>query len=88
VLPAYLVSVQEAAMIYSKFGTLLTLVSKIESTGGRTRVQATVDGTPEVHEYDLADLKADDGLTEINAAVAALPAKVFEKRFARPRRSL
>jgi hypothetical protein len=75
-------------MIYSKFGTLLVLVSKTESVGGRVRVQATVDGTPEVHEYDLADLKADDGLTEINAAVRALPAKVFENRSARRRRPL
>ena len=75
-------------MIYSKFGTLLALVSKTEGTGGRVRVQATVDGTPEVHEYELADLKADDGLTEINAAVAALPAKVFENRSSRRRRPL
>jgi hypothetical protein len=76
-------------MIYSKFGTTLALVSKIEgAAGGRVRVQATVDGTPEVHEYDVADLKADDGLSEINAAVAALPAKDFEnlpgKRRRRP----
>ena len=72
-------------MIYSKFGTLLALVSKVEGAGGRVRVQATVDGTPEVHEYELADLKADDGLPEINAAVAALPAKVFENRGGRRR---
>ena len=75
-------------MIYSKFGTQLALVSKVEGAGGRVRVQATVDGTPEVHEYELADLKADDGLTEINAAVAALPAKVFENRSGRRRRPL
>ena len=65
-------------MIYSKFGTTLALVSKVEGAGGRVRVQATVDGTPEVHEYDVADLKADDGLSEINTAVAALPAKVID----------
>jgi hypothetical protein len=75
-------------MIYSKFGTLLALVSKTESVGGRVRVQATVDGTPEIHEYELTDLKADDGLTEINAAVSALPPKVFENRAARRRRPL
>jgi hypothetical protein len=28
-------------MIYSKFGTQLALVSKVEGTGGRVRVQAT-----------------------------------------------
>jgi hypothetical protein len=75
-------------MIYSKFGTLLALVSKTESTGGRIRVQATVDGTSEAHEYELTDLKADEGLTEINAAVAGLPMKVFENRSARRRRPL
>jgi hypothetical protein len=75
-------------MIYSKFGTALVLVSKTQSSGGQVRVQATVDGTPEVHEYEVADLKADDGLTEINAAVAALPAKVFENRSGRRRRPI
>ena len=73
-------------MIYSKFGTTLALVSKTAGTGGQVRVQATVDGTSEVHEYALADLKADDGLTEINAAVAALPIKVLENRSGRRRR--
>ena len=75
-------------MIYSKFGTVLVLVSKTQAVSGRVRVQATVDGTPEVHEYDLSELKADDGMAEINAAVAALPAKVFESRAARTRRRL
>ena len=73
-------------MIYSKFGTTLELVSKIEGAGGRVRVQATVDGTPEVHEYDVKDLKADDGLSEINAAVAALPAKVIDNPTGKRRR--
>jgi hypothetical protein len=73
-------------MIYSKFGTSLALVSKTELPGGRVRVQATVDGTPEVHEYDVADLKADEGLPEINAAVAALPAKVIENPTGKRRR--
>jgi hypothetical protein len=75
-------------MIYSKFGTTLALVSKTESASGRVRVQATGDGEPEVHEYELTDLKADDGLTEINAAVAALPMKSFENLTGRRRRPL
>jgi hypothetical protein len=71
-------------MIYSKFGSKLTLVTKTESTGGRVDVQATADGTTDVHEYNVTDLKADDGMKEINDAVAKLPLKVFEnthKRF-------
>jgi hypothetical protein len=60
-------------MIYSRFGTPLTLVSKIESDGGRVSVQATTDGTADIHDYNVADLKADDGMNEINAAVAKLP---------------
>lgn len=73
-------------MIYSKFGTPFVLVSKTESAGGKVSVQATAEGMPDAHEYGLAELKADDGLTEINAAVAALPAKVFENRNGRRRR--
>jgi hypothetical protein len=72
-------------MIYSKFGTPLMLVSKTQSTSGRVSVQATAEGMPDIHEYPLADLKADDGLTEINTAVAALPIKVFENRGGRRR---
>ena len=72
-------------MIYSKFGTELVLVSKTASAGGRISVQATAGGTPDLHEYDVADLKADDGLAEINAAVATLPLKVFEGKLGRRR---
>lgn len=75
-------------MIYSKFGTPLVLVSKTESAGGKVGVQATADGMPDIHEYALADLKADEGMAEINAAVAALPAKVFDNPNARRRRPL
>jgi hypothetical protein len=75
-------------MIYSKFGTQLTLVSKTETAGGQVSVQATTDGTTEVREYNLVDLKADTGLEEINAAVAKLPLKVFENTSGRRRRPL
>jgi hypothetical protein len=63
-------------MIYSKFGSKLTLISKSESEGGRVTVQATADGTTDIHEYNVADLKADDGMNEITAVVAKLPLKV------------
>jgi len=70
-------------MIYSKFGTALSLVSKTTSASGAVSVQATVEGTADTHEYNPADLKADDGLAEINAAVAKLPLKVFDNKSTR-----
>ena len=75
-------------MIYSKFGTALVLVSKTESTGGRVMIQATAVGNPDVHEYDVIGLKADNGVTEINAAVAALPPKSFENKHPKGRKRL
>jgi hypothetical protein len=63
-------------MIYSKFGTAITLVSKTESDSVVT-IQATSAGTTDTREYKLTDLKADNGVTEINAAIAKLPPKVF-----------
>jgi len=73
-------------MIYSKFGTALALVSKTQSDGGQVAVQATADGTSDIHEYKLTDLTADQGSTEINAAVAKLPLKVFENKSGRRRK--
>jgi hypothetical protein len=75
-------------MIYSRFGTKLALVSKTESDSGRVSVQATAEGTADIHEYNLADLTADDGPTEINAAVAKLPLKAFENKSGRRRKPL
>jgi hypothetical protein len=72
-------------MIYSKFGTELALVSKTESKSGRVFVQASAGGSADLIEYDPADLKADDGLAEVTAAVARLPMKVFENKSARRR---
>jgi len=37
-------------MIYSRFGTALTLVSKTESDSGRVSVQATTEGSADLHE--------------------------------------
>jgi hypothetical protein len=70
-------------MIYSKFGTRLTLVSKNERAGGKISIQAMAEGATELHEYVITDLKADDGMPEINAAVAKLPAQVFESKSSR-----
>ncbi|HEX4792361.1 MAG TPA: hypothetical protein VH370_01130 [Humisphaera sp.] len=75
-------------MIYSKFGTALALLSKTQSAGGQVCVQATADGAADIHEYKLADLTADDGSAEINAAVAKLPLKVFENKSGRRRKPL
>jgi len=73
-------------MIYSKFGTALALVSKTQGADGVILVQATAGGTADIHEYDRASLKADDGPEEINRAVAKLPLKVFENQSGRRRR--
>lgn len=72
-------------MIYSKFGTPLTLLSKQQDRNGGVLIQGTAGGTADLREYQPADLKADQGLTEINAAVAKLPWKVVEKKVKHPR---
>lgn len=65
-------------MIYSRFGTVLTLVSKEQDGNGRVHVQVTTQETDGLRNYAVTDLTADDGMTEINAAVAKLPWKVVE----------
>lgn len=75
-------------MIYSRFGTALTLVSKTQDDTGKLSIQATTSGTADLHEYRLTDLTADDGSTEINAAVSKLPTKVFENKSGRRRKPL
>jgi hypothetical protein len=74
-------------MIYSKFGTALTLISKTDSASEVT-IQATSAGTTDTREYKLADLKADNGVAEINAAIAKLPPKVFGNTTGRRRKPL
>ncbi len=51
-------------MIYSKFGSKLTLVTKTEGGGGKVLVQATTDGAVDMHDYNVDDPKADDGFAE------------------------
>jgi hypothetical protein len=73
-------------MIYSKFGTTLTLITKTQNAAGKVSVQATSPGSTDVLEYNATDLKADDGLPEITAALAKLPLKIFENTTGRRRK--
>jgi hypothetical protein len=66
-------------MIYSKFGTQLTLVSKRQDSQGLLTIQGTSGDTADIHEYQVRDLKADEGSREIDEVVAKLPWKVVEK---------
>ncbi len=66
-------------MIYSRFGTQLTLLSKQEGSG-RLSIQATAQGTPDIRHYHVGDLTADAGASEIDAAIANLPWKVIQKK--------
>ena len=67
-------------MIYSRFGTPLSLISKTETRSGQVCVQATTEGSADVHQYRLGDLTADDGTIEITAAVAKLPPRVLGEK--------
>jgi hypothetical protein len=66
-------------MIYSRFGTKLTLVNKSIDSSGNIRVQATTQGSSDLREYRRGDLKADDGMPEIDAAVAKLPSRNVQR---------
>ena len=67
-------------MIYSKFGTLLSPVSTQAHDAGTISMQDTADGATDIREYRIDDLKADDGMTEINEVLAMLPWKVMPKK--------
>jgi hypothetical protein len=60
-------------MIYSRFGSKLTLLSKDENSDGQLSVQATCEGMEGVRTYRRTEMTADDGNPEIDAAVAKLP---------------
>ncbi len=60
-------------MIYSRFGTKLTPVSKKQDASGRISIQVAVEGMSDLRNYAITDLKADDGMPEINEAVTKLP---------------
>ena len=65
-------------MLYSKFGSRLTPVSKSQDANGRITIQATAEDTTDVRDHQITDLKADDGSTEINEIISKLPAKVIQ----------
>ena len=61
-------------MIYSRFGTKLTPIDKLQDASGRISIQATAEGAgDDPRSYALTELKADDGMTEINDLVSKLP---------------
>jgi hypothetical protein len=60
-------------MIYSRFGSKLTLISKGQDSDGQLSVQATCEGMEGVRAYRRGEMTADDGNPEIDAAVAKLP---------------
>jgi hypothetical protein len=73
-------------MIYSKFGTRLTAVSKSNDASGRVVIQATAEATTGVRDYQITDIKADGGSAEIDELIAGLALKVAPARPApRPR---
>ena len=73
-------------MIYSRFGTKLTLVSKQQEPNGLLCIQAQVEDTSEVRDYYTGDMTADNGFNEINEAVELLPWKTATPVTRRPRR--
>jgi len=70
-------------VIYSRFGSLLTLVSKQQGIDGRVTIQARAGDTPEIRQYNAGDMKADGGMAEIDQAIANLPWKVVEGKKAK-----
>jgi len=60
-------------MIYSRFGSKLTLISQGRDASGQLVVQATCEGMQGVRSYRWEDMTADQGHPEIDAAIASLP---------------
>jgi hypothetical protein len=60
-------------MIYSRFGTKLTPVSKQQDDSGRISIQATTEGVTDPRSYTVTELTADDGMPEIDTVIASLP---------------
>ena len=50
-------------------------------------MQARAEGSADVREYYVGDLKADEGSTEINTAIANLRAEVVGKNVERRRQT-
>jgi len=62
-------------MIFSRFGTKITPVSKSEDAAGQICIHATCAGMEGPREYRRADLVADNGNPEIDALIEKLPWK-------------
>ena len=62
-------------MIFSRFGTPITPISKSEDAAGQICIHATCPGMEGPREYRRADLVADKGNPEIDALIATLPWK-------------
>ena len=60
-------------MIYSRFGTRLTPINKQQDASGRISLEVHAEGAIEPRIYALSDLRADDGMAEINDALSKLP---------------
>jgi hypothetical protein len=75
-------------MIYSKFGSKLTPISKSKDAGDRVYVQVTADGSPDLREYPAGELKADEGCNESDQVVSKLPWKVVGSKVERRRQTL
>ena len=74
-------------MIFSKFGSKLTLVSKRDDGSGRVWVQGRAEGSTDIREFAADELKADDGLAEVDRAVAQLPPKAVGSKVERRRQT-
>ena len=72
-------------MIYTRFGSKLTLIDKHQDGNGRLSILAIAEGAAEAREYSIGDFTADEGLTEIDEAVAKLPCRVAKKQVKRGR---
>ena len=66
-------------MLYSRFGTKLTPLSKEQDANGTISMQATAEGMDGIRTYAMNELMADDGMPEINETLGMLPWRVVDK---------
>jgi hypothetical protein len=75
-------------VVYTKFGSTLTLINKQEDSNGQLLIYATAAGGADVREYRVTDLKADGGSAEIDEATKKLPLKAQVPKPKRERQGL
>jgi hypothetical protein len=66
-------------MIYSRFGTKLTPLSKEQDASGHMSIHVTIEDAQGTRRYAISDLTADEGMPEINDLLTRLPWKVPDK---------